>query len=263
MNKKTEDKKVGTLITEMELDDSGLVKDIEKESKITVGDKEVEQIDSFKISGSGGEDVFDAQTIKDFILDAGSDHLPTFGGKFEGGIHLQQVADEITPCLVELLKYKKDIKSFLEIGSAAGGSAFIFNHFFDLETIVLIDDNKHGKHGLRGDVLKGINRQEIIGRSDDESVMNEISNLNVMFDLILVDSEHDYRQVKVEVAAYMPFLKPGGFLFLHDTVYSPDGDGRVVRELKNDIGMEFIDEYVAEEGPKLGIALFRKRKVAL
>lgn len=226
-------------------------------AKIFLGETEVEQVDSFKIQGY----VPTADEIKQFILDAGSDHLPTFGGTYEGGIHLQQCPDEISPCLVELLKYKDEIKNYLEIGSAAGGSAFIFKHFFPLEKIVLIDDNKHGKHALRAGVLKDIDRQELVGRSGDEAVVDAVTKMETLFDLIVIDSDHDYMNVRVEVALYLPFLRPGGFLFLHDTVYAPQGDGRVMRELAKGSEMELVAEYVSPEGPRCGIGLLRKAVV--
>jgi len=196
--------------------------------------------------------------IKQFILDAGSDSLQTCGGNYEGGIYLQQVPGELAPCLIELLKYKNEIKSYLEIGSAAGGSAYIFNHFFNLNKIVLVDDNKHHWAGLRKGTLKDVNYREIIGRSESEESIRTISDFNMLFDLIMIDGDHSYTNTKLDVTLYLRFLRSGGFLFLHDTVYSPQGNGRVARELKADIGMEFVGEYIAEKGPKLGIALFRK-----
>jgi len=198
------------------------------------------------------------EEIEQYILDIGSDNLPTFGGRYEGGVHLQQCPDEIAPCLFELLQFKSEIKNYLEIGSAAGGSCFVFNHFFSLDKIVLIDDNKHWKHTLRADVLKGIDRQELVGRSGDEAIVDAVTKMDIMFDLIVIDSDHDYHNVKVEVALYLSFLRPGGFLFLHDTVYAPGGDGRVMRELASGKEMEFISEYVSQKGPKCGIGLFRK-----
>jgi len=224
-------------------------------AKIFIGEAEVEQVDSFKIQGY----VQTVDEIEKFILDAGSDNLPTFGGRFEGGIHLQQCPDEIAPCLVDLLKYKDEIeiRNYLEIGSAAGGSCFVFNHFFPLKKIVLIDDNKHGKHSLRSTILKDVNYQELIGRSDDEAVVNAVTQMDTLFDLIVLDGDHSYQCVKVDTAIYLQFLRPGGFLFLHDTVYAPGGDGRVMRELAAG-GMELVAEYVSQKGPKCGIGLLRK-----
>ena len=198
------------------------------------------------------------EEIKQYILNVGSGNLLTFGAR-EGGIYLQQSADEIAPCLVELLKSKSDIKAYLEIGSAAGGTAFIFNHFFDLEKTVMIDDNKLWQSSHRKEVLKDVNYQEIIGRSDDEIVVDTVKSLKILFDIILVDADHSYKGVKSDVTLYLPFLRPGGFLLLHDTVFAPDGDGRVMLELRMDKGVKFIKEYVARDGsPKFGIALFQK-----
>jgi predicted O-methyltransferase YrrM len=207
---------------------------------------------------SGGSEPVLLSEIEQFILAVGSDNLATFGGTHEGGIHLQQVSDELAPCLMELLKYKDEIRTYLEIGSAAGGTAFIFNHFFKLNQVILIDDNKHHKHQLRPEILKGINREEIIGRSEDQAVINAVSDLHRLFDLILIDGDHDYKSAKLDFILYFPFLRPGGILFLHDSVYAPAGVGRLVDEIKTGKTMELIGEYVSAKTPKCGIALFRK-----
>lgn len=198
------------------------------------------------------------EEIESYILGLGQENMNGFGGNFAGGIHLQQIPDEIAPCLAELLKYKDEIHNYLECGSASGGSCFVFNHFFPLEKIVLIDNNGLGRQGLRNEVLKGIYHQELIGKSDDEVIYASVAKMGTLFDLIVLDSDHSYQNVRVETALYLPFLRPGGFLFLHDTVYSNDGDGRVMRELAAYGGMELVAEYVSEKWQKLGIGLLRK-----
>lgn len=199
------------------------------------------------------------EEIEQFILDAGSDDLPTFGGKFQGGINCQQVPDEIAPCILAILESGEPIKSYLEIGVAAGGTTYLFNHFFHPEKIVLIDDNKHHKAGLRSGILKDIDYQEIIGRSDTEESIKAVSNLNTMFDIVLIDGEHHYSAIKLDTIFYSPFLRPDGFLILHDSIWPLGGVLRVVRELKTDSGMEFVDEYTSKKHPSpLGVALFRK-----
>ena len=69
-------------------------------------------------------DPYSEKEIKQFILDAGSDHVPTFGGKFEGGIQAQQRAEEFAPCLKAIIDSGQVIESYLEIGSAAGDLLF-------------------------------------------------------------------------------------------------------------------------------------------
>ena len=198
------------------------------------------------------------EQIESYILDCGQENIEGFGGKVAGGIRLQQIPDEFAPCIAELLKHKSEIKNYLEIGSAAGGSCFVINHFFSLEKIVLIDNNGLNMQKTRNEVLKGIFHQELIGRSDDEFVVGSIMNMGIMFDLILLDSDHSYQNVRLEAALYLPYLRPGGFLFIHDTLAAPQGDGRVMRELAASKDMELVAEYVSEKYPKLGIGLLRK-----
>jgi predicted O-methyltransferase YrrM len=228
----------------------------EKIGVLKIGEAVVAEIDSLVVNPPTVEE------IESFILECGQENLNGFGGVKAGGIYLQQIPDELAPCIAELLKYQFEIKNYLEVGSASGGSCFVMNHFFPLEKIVLIDNNGLGRQALRNEVLKGIFHQELIGRSDDEVVYDSVAKMGIQFDLILLDSDHSYQNVRVEAALYLPFLRPGGFLFLHDTVYSKDGDGRVMRELAAYGGMELIAEYVSEKGPKLGIGLLRKGSYA-
>lgn len=195
--------------------------------------------------------------IESFILECGQENTG-FGGTKIGGIHLQQISDEFAPCIAELLKYKDTIKNYLEIGSASGGSCFVFSHFFPLEKIVLIDNNGLNRQSLRNEVLEGIYHQELIGNSDEEVIYGSVAKMKTMFDLIVLDSDHSYQNVRIESALYLPFLRPGGFLFLHDTVCFANGPGRLMRELVAYGGMELVAEYVSEKWQKLGIGLLRK-----
>ncbi len=198
------------------------------------------------------------EEIEQFVMDAGSDDLPTFGGKYQGGIHCQQVPDEIAQCILAIMEAVQPIKNYLEIGVAAGGATFLMNHFLKPENIVLIDDNKHHKSRLRADILKGIAYQEIVGRSDDEAVIQAVANLGILFGLILIDGDHNYPSVKLDTITYLPYLAPGGFLILHDSALNQWGVPRVVKELKADPGMEFIGEYISSVHTPCGVALFRK-----
>jgi cephalosporin hydroxylase len=197
------------------------------------------------------------EEIEQFILDAGSDSLSVFGGTHEGGIHIQQVPDELAPCIAAILKSDEQITSYLEIGVAAGGTTFIFNHFFQPEKTVLIDDNRHPKHVLRPEILKEIERLEIIGNSRDPEIVEQITG---SFDLIVIDGDHSYEGVKADIDNYLPMLRKGGFLVLHDTVFEgPDwGVSQMVAELKNGFTLLIIGEYRSTKYPVCGLALFRK-----
>lgn len=201
---------------------------------------------------------FTLEEIEQFIIDAGSDDLPTFGGSHEGGIHCQQVPDEIAPAILAIIESGESIENYLEIGVAAGGTTYLINHFFPAASISLVDDNKHHKAGLRKGILADITYNEFIGRSDEERIEADARTM-APYDLILIDGDHLYPGVKLDTITYLPMLRPGGFLILHDSAMPEWGVIRVVRELKADPAMEFIGEYVSKTHPRpLGVALFRK-----
>lgn len=198
--------------------------------------------------------------IEDYVENAGSDHVPTFGGKFEGGIQCQQVPDEIAPCIHAILKSGQPMKAYLEIGAAAGGTTFLMNHFLKPERIFLIDDNRHPKHHIRPYILNGVARVEIVGNSHDIGVIEKLSEPGLLFDVILIDGDHTYDGCKKDAEAYSEFLTPGGFLIFHDSVYHEHwGVHQVVEEFKAMPGFVLVGEYVtAKHSRKCGVALFRK-----
>lgn len=199
------------------------------------------------------------EEIERIVLEAGSDHVPTFGGNFEGGIQLQQIADEISPCILHILESGEAVNAYLEIGAAAGGATALFYHFFKPGKIVLIDDNGHPKHHVRPYILDGIDRTEIIGDSRAPGTIEALKSLGITFDLVFIDGDHSYPGVSQDVKQYREFLRPGGFLILHDSAMPEWGIMQVVKELMEDEGMEFIAEYrTAKDMRALGVALFRK-----
>lgn len=197
--------------------------------------------------------------IQEFIQNAGSDNLSVFSGKFEGGVHCQQVPDEFAQAIAAMQEYQREIDNYLEIGVAAGGTTYHMDYFFSPENIVLIDDNMHIKAPLRAEILAGIPaRKEIIGKSGSDRVKQEVAALGLKYDLIIIDGDHTYEGVKADVENYLPWLADGGFLMFHDSALPDWGVMAVVAELKGSKDLEFIGEYKSTMRAPLGIALFRK-----
>lgn len=200
--------------------------------------------------------------IKNIIEDFGSDSLKVVGGKFEGGIHLQQIPDEIAPCIFDLLELEKKgnpIKNFLEIGSASGGNAFIFNYFFDLKRIVLIDDNKHRKYKLRKSVLKNVNHEIFIGDSHSQIAGWFIESLGIDFDVLFIDGDHSYEGVKKDEQMYAKFVNQKGFIIFHDTI-ACSGIHKFINEIDQNPNKDYrlIGEYKSREHSKpCGIRLYQ------
>jgi len=200
--------------------------------------------------------------IKDYVERMGSDNLRVFGGTYEGGINLQQVPDEISQCIQGLLGFK--IKNFLEIGSAAGGNAFMFNNFFKFENLVIIDDNEHPKHKLREQTLSYIPHEEFIGDSHSRESLDFIKSLDMKFDVLFIDADHSYEGVKKDTEMYSEFVFNGGLVIYHDVAVMV-GVKKFFNEMKeqNDYGLEFLNSYVsAGHKRKSGIGIMIKREIA-
>lgn len=191
--------------------------------------------------------------IEKFVLSKGSDHVGTFGGSFEGGIQCQQVPDEVSRFLAHMIEYAR-VNSYLEIGVAAGGTAWLINHFLKPKRMVLIDDNKHPKAHVRPFVLDGISREEIIGDSHNPVTTNVLTG---KFDLVIIDGDHSYEGISADIDNFLPFINDGGYLMLHDSVIESFGIKRKASELKQNKNMTFINEWVSEKYNKCGIALFK------
>jgi len=202
--------------------------------------------------------------IELFILSLGSDKLSLLGGAYEGGMRLQQVVDEITPCIFDLLYLDIQFNNFLEIGSAGGGTAFLFNYYFQFKNIVLIDDNiyleKIKQPKLRHKNLEGIKYTEIIGNSRSEEVVEKVKALNISFDLMIIDGDHRYSGVRRDADIYLPLLNKNGYVIFHDTV-ACRGVKEVFHQMKNNEEFTFINEYISETWHRpCGIGVFQKRR---
>lgn len=199
------------------------------------------------------------EEIERFVEDAGSDDLPTFGGNHVGGIYIQQIPDEVAPCIHAVQESGETINSYLEIGVAAGGMTYLMDHYFHPENIVLIDTNEHPRCVNRPQVLAGITTTEIIGKSGDESTWKRMSALCKVYDAMMIDGVHYYENVKRDVEIYAPYLRDGGFLMLHDSALQNWGVPRVVAELKENTAFQFIGEWTTKTGrAACGVALFQK-----
>jgi len=195
--------------------------------------------------------------IYQLVIEGGSDHLGVFGGKKRGGRNIQQVPDEISPCLY-YLQMASTIENYLEVGAASGGLTYLVNEVFHPERIVLIDNNRHGKSNLRSTTLKNVNCMEIIGDSQSDHIINVVRNLGWEYDLLVIDADHTYRGVKQDYDNYSPFCRK--YLLLHDTV-ACKGVKQIFEELKDSEDFDFIQEFISATSIKCGLGLFRRSNV--
>lgn len=199
--------------------------------------------------------------IEQFVIDHGTDDIATFGGTIIGGNFCQQTPDEIANCIHYLLSSNANVNSYLEVGAAAGGTTFLFNHYFHPSQIVILDNNSHPKCAVRKNTLSGLDYIEIIDDSQAEEAIRRAGKY-APFDLVVLDAVHTYVETMMDVVHFSPMLNPGGYLFLHDSVWAGGNVYRVVKELKTHSGFTFINEWVSEvhTNNPCGIALFATKK---
>jgi len=222
-------------------------------TKVMLGDKEIIGTKDFKVTGY----IPTIDEIEQFILEAGSDDLVVFGGTHKGGIYCQQNSDEFASCIATILNSGLSINNYLEIGAAAGGTAYLVNHFLRPTKTIIVDDGKHIRAWMRKTILAGINYENIQGLSYEQPTLDAASKF-APYDLIFVDADHSYPSVRADVTLYLPMLASGGYMIMHDSIYFKNDVGRVVDELKSDSRVEFIAEYESKKYQPLGTALFRK-----
>jgi len=156
---------------------------------------------------------------RDEILKMGSDKLARFGGEFEGGIHLQKDPMEYAQLIVFLQSKENPPKSFLELGSAAGGGCMALHHYLNFDKILIMDDNNHAKSQMRAQVLKDVKREEYIGDAHSKEALAFAKDMG-KFDLILVDATPTYDDTLAFIDKYIQLLEEDGILVLHNITES-------------------------------------------
>jgi len=172
---------------------------------------------------------------------------------------LLQIPDEIVP-FMEFLD-KQNAKSFLEIGVCMGGTYFLWSHIVKGGGIKLGIELKNGPWGapteinekMYGDLKRRIetmapNSFLLYGNSSDKSSIDWVDNKlgKESLDFIFIDGDHSYEGVKRDYYNYLPFVKEGGFIAMHDikdTQRHREAGctvGNFWKELKGD-KIEFVD----------------------
>jgi hypothetical protein len=191
-------------------------------------------------------------------IDAIADYITDHGCWNREGYATQQRQAELAQ-LAQLVHYlvpnKARFRRFLEIGSAAGGTARILDDFLGFDSIHIIDDNALDLQDIRKKNLP--NAVEWIGDSTTWQCVSCLKQWGVAFDLIHIDAGHTYQCVSADMTLAKIFAVTGAVIFLHD-VLCCDG----VKQLTDEIcdydepqhgGLKYITTF----GDDLGIGVFR------
>jgi len=178
-----------------------------------------------------------------------------------------QVREEILELLRILAKVKPKI--VIEIGTASGGSLFLFSHVASEDATIISVDLPGGLgypkwriplYKAFGSVNQKIHL--IKANSHNQETLNEVKSIlnGRKVDFFFIDGDHSYKGVKKDFEMYSPLVKEGGIIAFHDIVIGTPETGCEVSKFWQEIKrrydyIEIIKDQDQEWG---GIGIFKK-----
>jgi predicted O-methyltransferase YrrM len=161
-------------------------------------------------------------------------------------ISVLQLRDEIKT-LASLVQEKQP-QSVLEIGTAKGGSFYIWSRYLDSVEELVSLDLPGGRFGGGYTEQKtklfrkfAPSKQMHFVRDDSHQpdTYSKVSeHVEDRFDFLFIDGDHTYEGVKQDFEMYSQLVSDGGIIALHDIVSHPDNKDVVERRRQSVPGLE-------------------------
>jgi predicted O-methyltransferase YrrM len=159
-------------------------------------------------------------------------------GEFNRFFWIKQVRSEIMS-LAELISSVRP-KSFLEIGTASGGSLFILSQCLSRDAKIISIDLPEGEFGGGYPQYKNkfyrsfasFNQTITLVRADShlQSTVSQAETLlnNEKLEFLFIDGDHTYEGVKHDFETYKHLVKKNGIIAFHDVAkHSPNSKCKV------------------------------------
>jgi predicted O-methyltransferase YrrM len=144
---------------------------------------------------------------------------------------------------------ESDPKKIVEIGSASGGTLFLFANVASPEKIISVDLPSGSFGGgypfWKIPLFKSLAKRKIIelvrADSHKEKTLGKIRVLlkDKEVDFLFIDGDHTYQGVKQDFQMYSPIVKKGGIVAIHDIVKHDPTSGCEVNKFWNEIKPSF------------------------
>lgn len=110
-----------------------------------------------------------------------------------------------------------EVRTVLEIGTFAGGTAWAFSHLPSVERIITVDYGPQEHAQVLVDAL-GSWVTLVRGNSADAATRHEVIRQlqGTPPDLLFIDGSHDLESVTIDWQTYGPMVRPGGLVAFHD-----------------------------------------------
>lgn len=198
--------------------------------------------------------------IKYFTHDNNLDKLVNFAlndfivGKL---IKPGQIQEEILECLKIVDKIKPKI--VLEIGTAGGGTLFLFSRVASEDATIISIDLPGGEFGrgypkwkiplYKAFKLPKQKLHLIRGNSHHQETLGKLKELlgGEKLDFVFIDGDHTYEGVKKDFEMYSPLVKAGAIIAFHDIIVYPPEDGCEVDKLWSELKRNYNHREIIKE----------------
>jgi predicted O-methyltransferase YrrM len=160
--------------------------------------------------------------------------------QFRWSIQPAQVKDEITSCLKILAKRRP--KNILEIGTAWGGTLFLFAKVASPQAKIVSVDIPGGYPKWRVNLYQsfGVPEQKICLIREDSHLLSTLGMVETALegcklDFLFIDGDHTYDGVRKDFEMYCKLVRKGGLIALHDICLHPPETGCEVNKFWTEI----------------------------
>jgi len=126
-----------------------------------------------------------------------------------------------------------------EIGTAAGGTAFLWTRVAEEDALVILVDREmdFSRRAAFRRFARG--RQRVVCIAGESRAARTLAAVGAALagaalDVLFIDGDHRYEGVTADLACYAPLVRPGGIIAFHDVV--PDHRVRFGNQAGNDSG---------------------------
>jgi predicted O-methyltransferase YrrM len=166
----------------------------------------------------------------------------------------------------------KNIKNILEIGTAKGGTIYLFSRLANKEANIISVDLKLPKWKLDFYRMFGQSNQKIFlveGDSHRKLTLIKVKKIlkGQKLDLLFIDGDHSYKGVKSDFEMYKNLVKKGGVIAFHDIaagyIINPEGEGVNLfwNEIKNKYKtIEIIEDKKRQFGFGIGVIFYNGKR---
>lgn len=194
--------------------------------------------------------------VRDRIRASGTDSLAHFGNGYthEGDLLLQQNPDEFA-ALTLLLRERRPVVNYMEIGSASGGACLFLSREVGFTNTFSLDNGEHPRAVAQKEHFSQVpNFKQFLGDSHSEEARRFLTeNVAGKLDVAFIDGDHSYEGVWQDIELTLPFCRPGTLVILHDTVACYEVEKAWLRSVREK-RVKPLAEFVGDEKP-LGIAV--------